>query len=229
MPAQVGEKSFMVTWLLSLFLGLIGADRFYVGKVGTGILKLITLGGFGLWYIIDLIIILTGSMRDKDGDKLNGYNKNKTVALIATVVFIAVVGVGGAGATNNSSGNEQSSSESSSATASGNKKEQKAPVKPKKWTQIAQLTGNADKSSETIKLSGGQVRLKYNFTGSDPIVGAIYVLEEGTDLMKDGGIPDVTISKAGSDKTILRKDKGDYYLHVTDANAQYTVTLEELK
>ncbi len=124
MPAQVGEKSFMITWLLSLFLGGIGADRFYIGKVGTGILKLITFGGFGLWYIIDLIIILTGSMRDKDGDKLSGYNKNKTVALIATVLFVAVVAVGASVASNNSSGNEQSSSNPQSSPASSEKKKE---------------------------------------------------------------------------------------------------------
>ena len=56
------QKSFVVTWLLSLLLGTFGIDRFYLGKIGTGILKLITLGGFGLWTLIDLIITIVGAL-----------------------------------------------------------------------------------------------------------------------------------------------------------------------
>lgn len=128
MSAQVGEKSFMVTWLLSLLLGGIGADRFYIGKVGTGILKLVTFGGFGLWYVIDLIIILTGSARDKDGDKLSGYKNNKVVALVVTVVFLAIVVVG-ISAASSSKNTEQSTTQSGSSTSSKKKKEEK----PSKW------------------------------------------------------------------------------------------------
>ncbi|MGO4493354.1 TM2 domain-containing protein, partial [Arthrobacter sp. 2YAF22_2] len=53
---QQGQKSFLTTWLLALLLGALGADRFYLGKVGTGILKLVTLGGFGIWALIDIIL-----------------------------------------------------------------------------------------------------------------------------------------------------------------------------
>ena len=61
------DKDWLVTLLLSLFLGSIGAHRFYVGKIGTGILQLITFGGCGIWTFIDLIIIITGKFKDKDG------------------------------------------------------------------------------------------------------------------------------------------------------------------
>jgi len=53
---------------LSFFLGGLGVDRFYVGKIGTGILKLITAGCFGIWWLIDLIMILAGKFKDKDGN-----------------------------------------------------------------------------------------------------------------------------------------------------------------
>lgn len=64
------DKNWLATLLLCLFLGGIGVHRFYVGKVGTGILQLITLGGCGIWTLIDLIMIITGSFTDKDGNKI---------------------------------------------------------------------------------------------------------------------------------------------------------------
>ncbi|MBI5148205.1 TM2 domain-containing protein [Candidatus Pacearchaeota archaeon] len=53
------KLNWLVTLLLSIFFGWIGVDRFMMGKIGTGILKLITLGGLGAWWIIDLILIAT--------------------------------------------------------------------------------------------------------------------------------------------------------------------------
>jgi TM2 domain-containing membrane protein YozV len=64
------EKSGLVALLLCIFVGSIGVHRFYVGKIGTGILQLLTLGGFGLWTLIDLILIATGSFTDSEGKSL---------------------------------------------------------------------------------------------------------------------------------------------------------------
>jgi len=52
---------------LCAFLGELGVHRFYLGKTGTGLLQLFTLGGFGIWALIDLVMIICGNMRDKDG------------------------------------------------------------------------------------------------------------------------------------------------------------------
>lgn len=62
-------KSKVVALILSIFLGELGIDRFYLGYIGTGILKLITCGGFGIWWLIDLIMIATGKLKPKDSSE----------------------------------------------------------------------------------------------------------------------------------------------------------------
>lgn len=64
------QKSWIVALLLCFFVGVLGVHRFYVGKIGTGILELITFGGLGLWVLIDLIMILVGKFNDKQGQPL---------------------------------------------------------------------------------------------------------------------------------------------------------------
>ncbi|MDX5593310.1 TM2 domain-containing protein [Pseudovibrio sp. SPO723] len=67
---ETSNKSFVAALLLCLFFGIFGIHRFYVGKIGTGILQLITLGGLGIWSFIDLIMIIVGSFKDKQGRPL---------------------------------------------------------------------------------------------------------------------------------------------------------------
>lgn len=66
----VGKHKFIVALLLSIFLGWLGIDRFYLGLIGTGILKLLTAGGFGIWTIIDWILIASNNLKDADGKYL---------------------------------------------------------------------------------------------------------------------------------------------------------------
>jgi len=70
MEKQESKKLRIIAFLLCTFFGGLGVHRFYVGKIGTGILMLITLGGFGLWTLIDWIMILAGAFTDKQGKVL---------------------------------------------------------------------------------------------------------------------------------------------------------------
>ena len=65
---NISEKDWLVTLLLCLFCGGIGVHRYYVGKIGTGILYTLTLGLFGIGYLVDLIMIVTGKFTDKNGN-----------------------------------------------------------------------------------------------------------------------------------------------------------------
>ncbi len=64
---NVSPKSRLVAALLAWFVGVLGIHRFYLGKTGTGVVMIFTLGGLGVWALIDFILIVGGSMKDKDG------------------------------------------------------------------------------------------------------------------------------------------------------------------
>jgi len=67
---EMSDRSQMVAFLLSVLLGWLGADRFYLGYTGLGILKLLTCGGFVLWYVIDYVLLGIGVLKDADGRPL---------------------------------------------------------------------------------------------------------------------------------------------------------------
>ncbi|MGI3004849.1 TM2 domain-containing protein [Shewanella algae] len=64
---QLSDKGFVPTLLLCFFLGGFGVHRFYTGKIGTGLLMLLTLGGLGIWTLIDFVRIAIGNFRDAEG------------------------------------------------------------------------------------------------------------------------------------------------------------------
>ena len=69
-PDDVSPRARLVALLLCLFLGVFGAHRFYVGKMGTAILMICTFGGLGMWVMVDLIFIACGIFRDKQARRV---------------------------------------------------------------------------------------------------------------------------------------------------------------
>lgn len=245
---QEGSKSFVVTWLLSLFLGYWGVDRFYLGKVGTGLLKLFTLGGLGVWALIDLIITLAGKQTDKNGNSLAGYSKHKVVAIVVTLALLLMGGISGgvAGASAGSAivesgiGAAAPAAREAEAPAAPAEKEEpvkeepaaKAPVAAAAWVEVVALSGTADQASQVFELSGKETRMVYEFTGQDPdfAMAAIYLEKEGADITVDGGIPLVMATTPESNTTAVHKKAGKYFLDVKAANLDsWTVRIEEKK
>ncbi|CDN32338.1 hypothetical protein BN938_2266 [Mucinivorans hirudinis] len=64
---NISDKNGLVVLLLAWFLGVLGIHSFYVGKTGVGIAQLFTLGGCGIWVIIDIIMLVVGNYHDGDG------------------------------------------------------------------------------------------------------------------------------------------------------------------
>lgn len=66
----ISDKRILLAFLLCFFFGVFGVHRFYAGKIVTGVVQLLTFGGFGIWWLVDLILIVTGNLRDGDGRRI---------------------------------------------------------------------------------------------------------------------------------------------------------------
>ncbi|AKT36801.1 TM2 domain-containing protein [Chondromyces crocatus] len=91
------DKDQATAFVLSVFLGYLGADRFYMGQTGLGVLKLLTCGGFGIWSTIDAILIGIGSMRDDRGlvlkrEPMVGHPQYSQTTLFVLSYFLGIFG-----------------------------------------------------------------------------------------------------------------------------------------
>jgi TM2 domain-containing membrane protein YozV len=97
MMAMEPQRNWLATVLLCQFLGTLGIHRFYTGRIVSGIFQLLTFGGFGIWTLVDLIMIITGDFKDNYGRRLNhqplmGGSRNwSTTALLC--LFLGWLGI----------------------------------------------------------------------------------------------------------------------------------------
>ena len=92
----ISPKSRLATTLLAWFLGIFGAHRFYLGKIGTAIAMIFTLGGLGIWVLVDFIMAVTGTMTDAEGRLIKNWNpsglEQRTVLPMTAGILSIVAG-----------------------------------------------------------------------------------------------------------------------------------------
>jgi type II secretory pathway component PulF len=89
-PYAAEGKSWLAAALLAWFLGVFGVDRFYLGYIGLGVIKLITCGGCWIWALIDFILIVAGVMRDAQGNELRQTPNDWIIVLVIVVATIVL-------------------------------------------------------------------------------------------------------------------------------------------
>jgi TM2 domain-containing membrane protein YozV len=92
--AKQTDTAYLTATYFSLFLGFLGVDRFYLGHPGLGILKLLTLGGLGIWWLIDLIWIALGNATTKRGVRLVRTEADTRLVYVGIGIFLIVQIVG---------------------------------------------------------------------------------------------------------------------------------------
>ena len=70
---SASDKRILPAFLLCFFFGIFGAHRFYVGKIGSAVAQLLTIGGLGIWALVDLIILVCGGFTDATGNKITAW------------------------------------------------------------------------------------------------------------------------------------------------------------
>lgn len=97
LPPAMPQRKFFTTGLFAIFLGGFGVDRFYLGKNGTAIAKLLTCGGCGVWALVDVILLLTGGTRDAQGrplvDETPTNKRNLILIYVGVVIFSLIMSI----------------------------------------------------------------------------------------------------------------------------------------
>lgn len=92
-PSNTKAKSFRTVWFIAVFGGWLGIDRFYLGHIGTGVLKLLGLGWYGIWWSVDMIRLLRGRQADKNGVLVEDRDNFRPVAVVISTVLFTLIGL----------------------------------------------------------------------------------------------------------------------------------------
>jgi len=175
------KTDWRVLFHLSFWLGFLGIDRFYAGKTGSGILKLITMGGIGIWWIMDIINVANGNYTDTTGKLVEkkGAKASKHLCISAGILIVWIIVVNGVIYPNSLkhssavSGNAVSNSRTASQT--------KVPVAELSATQLSNAYENNEIAADNtyknkwIKVSGVVQNIGKDIKGNPNVVlGDLY-------------------------------------------------------
>jgi len=139
------------------------------------------------------------------------------VTILISIIVLANLG-----------GNDKKSSNSKTETTNTTAE----PEKEKQWTEVYSFKGNGMKKSPVFELTGEDARIKYSYKAPGGLgmgMFSVYVVDEGEDIMKTGGIPEVmTQAESEESESSIQKSAGKYYLNV-NASGSWTVVIEEMR
>ena len=202
-------------WLISLLFGLVGADRFYLRRRLSGCLKLLTLGGAGLWWAWDVLALAAGTAVDGGGHPLTGRPAHRAVALVVSAVVLGCVfGL--------AAGPVLAAIRTGTSTVIAGLGP--APEPRPGWREVASLSGGPGAGpAETFTLTGGVVRIRYTLDGP----GFIYLLPAGAVGVPEGTDPEVSALQAGAGERIIRTAPGERILLVQPPDTTWSATVEQ--
>ncbi|TDK24107.1 TM2 domain-containing protein [Arthrobacter crusticola] len=204
-------------WVLSLLGGFLGADRFYLRRPVSGLVKLLTLGGAGIWWAADVLAMALGSAVDGGGHPLAGRRGHRAAALGVSlmVILAAFTLASGPALTLLRAG------AGSAMTALSSVLPTREPTP--RWTEVAALAGGPGRPvPEPFTLAGGAARIKYTLDGP----GFIYLLEEGAHGVPEDEEPLISRLEAGSGTHTQRVDPGEWTLVVLPAETRWSAIIE---
>lgn len=207
-------RSLHTAWLLALFLGFTGADRFYLRRPATGTLKLLTLGGAGIWWIIDLFRITKEYAADGASRPLAGTNSQRRgLRLASTAVAAALVA-----AVTYITGEPVAGTITATVTAVNELLNPAPPPPVKEWVTVAEASGT--KPPGPVVTVTGKLHIEYTFTGP-----AVAYLQPA----KGPAITILARIKAGAGATGIALQPGTYTLIVSTTGTIWHLTAEEYR
>lgn len=207
-------RSLRTAWLLALFLGFTGADRFYLRRPGTGALKLLTFGGAGIWWLIDLFRVTKEYAADGASLPLAGTNSQRRgLRLASTVVAAALVG-----AVIYVTGEPVTGTVTATVTAVNALLYPAPPPPVKEWVTVAEASGT--KPPGPVVTVTGKLHIEYTFTGP-----AIAYLQPA----KGPAVTILSRVRAGAGATGVALPPGTYTLIVSTTGTIWHLTAEEYR
>jgi len=209
--ANTEGKSYILTGVFAIMLGFFGVDRFFLGKTGSGVAKLLTFGGCGVWWLVDIIILLAGNTRDKNGAPLVGVTTKNKLILVGVLVVLFIIG---------------SLTPKTPITATTDSPSQ-SDVAQEEWTDVATLSGSTEGGvSVPFTVGDGEKRIVYSLSSGSFF---LYVPAEGVDIDADGAFPLMTASSDGENQIEnVQLDPGTYSFDLRPVlTDSWTVTLQE--
>jgi len=233
---EIGENKTKVQITSSPKTGIMFGGAFDMGKNRKNIEDILSATSSILQQQIEQQSNSQGQLPDYQPQKPQTYQKNTAMTtqstqqqkkksswgkkiLIGAGILVAIGVIANLGKDKNP---DASTSTNESTSGSGSAESNK----PKQWTEIFTLKGNGIKKSANFHLTGGKARMKYTYK-TDMGLFSVYVVPEGEDIMKEGGIPEIMIEKSESSETYITKDAGNYYLSVNSSGGDWSIVVEE--